>query len=88
MVEHYLPKKPKFTFCYSALKRQIFLTSKQGPGLLVELQSLTMMKDLHTAHTQTLAQHVICLRSTTLISLASLSGDPVTPRGQVPLLFF
>jgi hypothetical protein len=30
MVGQYLPKKPKFTFCCSALKKQIFLTSKQG----------------------------------------------------------
>jgi hypothetical protein len=30
MVGQYLPKKLKFTFCYNTLKRQIFLTSKQG----------------------------------------------------------
>jgi hypothetical protein len=30
MVWQYLPKKLKFTFCYNTLKRQIFLTSKQG----------------------------------------------------------
>jgi hypothetical protein len=30
MVGQYLPKKRKLTFWYSALKRQIFLTSKQG----------------------------------------------------------
>jgi hypothetical protein len=30
MVGQYLPKKSKFTFCCSALKKQIFLTSKQG----------------------------------------------------------
>jgi hypothetical protein len=30
MAGQYLPKKPKFTFCYSVLERKIFLTSKQG----------------------------------------------------------
>jgi hypothetical protein len=30
MVGQYLQKKLKFNFCYSALKKQIFLTSKQG----------------------------------------------------------
>jgi hypothetical protein len=30
MVGQYLPKKSKFTFCYGAVKRQIFLTSKQA----------------------------------------------------------
>jgi hypothetical protein len=30
MVGQYLPKKPKFTFCYNVLKRQIFLTTKRG----------------------------------------------------------
>jgi hypothetical protein len=30
MVGQYLPKKSKFTFCYSVLKKQNFLTTKQG----------------------------------------------------------
>jgi hypothetical protein len=33
MVGQYLPKKPKFTFCYSAVERQIFLASKQHPDI-------------------------------------------------------
>jgi hypothetical protein len=33
MVGQYLSQKLKLTFCYCALERQIFLTSKQDPGL-------------------------------------------------------
>jgi hypothetical protein len=52
MVGLYLPKKPKFTFCYSALKMQIFLTPKQGIGnkgwtkLKVETESVHPCKTL------------------------------------------
>jgi hypothetical protein len=33
-------KKSKLTFCYSVLKRQIFLTSKQDPDISIPLSLL------------------------------------------------
>jgi hypothetical protein len=44
MVGQYLPNKPKFTFCYSALKTQIFLTSNQDLKLLESVNYLQSEK--------------------------------------------
>jgi hypothetical protein len=47
MVGQYLSKKPKCTFCYSVLKRQFFLTSKQGLiekyAVMVKMWQISML---------------------------------------------